>query len=307
MNNQYAYFSQPYTCDMCTSKCISICLILANLLSFALFIPLLTLKNLKNLPKYYLITTILLFLLVTSLLIFSIIIRCWQKRGSIKTTTKEQARRIAIAGYYLSINFIIFSSLNFIAIGIEFYKLNYLCIYGKYEGKIINGKKIICDDKNIYQYYSIVTDEEFATFIICVVCFYFPMIYTIALWESSIKRITFGIDSRIFPPLPFRMLQPIVDGVPDPYSEYYKEIKQQIVNIQGNEQINQRENLPRYNMIQNQQTAQYQQHNVAIAQLGERDNVNDTVNNRVNNPVINNIGNTSGRNIKNNLNYYDKY
>ena len=262
--------------DTCTSNCISLCLIVINSITFVLYILFMAFIKMQNLPLYYIIKKIIIFLLNISLLVLSIILYCWRKSGSIKTAKKEQALTISIAGQFLSVLIWIFWCMNTVAIFIKLKKLQFSCSNNESEIKERN-QRILCNSDN--------TNYSKGFPIIYVLFVYITLAFTFntSLLSASMLRIIYGIDDKYPPFQPYNKKQLRDNEIPFPYTQYYGQTQPQNVYVQGNEQYNQREYLARYNMIPNQQYAQYLQQNIGMfQQTGSDDNVNVVMNPGVN-------------------------
>ena len=117
---------------------------------------------------------ILIFLLSTLLLILNIIIYCWQKNGSIKTTTKGQAQKISSAGNPLTVILFILCIVEDFAFSIDFEKANHPCgvkVYflGMYVRRnLLDKNSIDCNDYiNQNPNIKVITNSDYAISYFC--------------------------------------------------------------------------------------------------------------------------------------------
>ena len=294
-----------------SSKCVDVWLIVLNIISFALsFLSLIIIKW-KNVSTLSLIIMILLFLLTTILLLFSIVIHVFRKNGSIKTIKKEQSVRLASAGFALTIILFIVCIVADIALAIDFDEANYPCgrvndVYTPMyiRRNLIDKNSIDCDSPTYNgQYVEVVTFKEYAISYFCISYTEIAMIFAMLLWRSSKIRIMGEIDGCIQSAQPV-IMQPVYGAQYPPYG-YGDEMQPQYVFVQGNAQYGQGQYAMQPNMYQGgynsnqyQQQAQYQQQNVTPVQQGGSDNFNVMMKPGVNVPVGNSQQYSSGRNLK---------
>ena len=283
-----------------TSRFVDISLIVLNAISLILSILALAIIKWKNVGTFSLIIMILIFLLIASLLTFSIIIHIFRKCGLIKTTTKEISRIISTFGFFLTIILFVFCFVGDITHLIDFTKTNHPCadvyINGVQVGRNLVDKNSI-DCSNYYgedSYVEIVTVGEYLISYFCFTYTEIAMIFAFFLWRSSKFRIINEIDGPIPDSQSFVMQQPVI-GAQLPKSD--EQIKPQYVSVKGNEQ---KPNMKEggYNNIQNQQQGQNQHKKVKKIHQIKNNKFNVRTKPESNSNLIGNIQDSTNRKMK---------
>ena len=245
---------------------------------------------------------IILFLVVTSLLLLSIIIHCWRKNDSIKTTKKVQAQKISSAGFALTIILFFICVIGDILIGNDFNKANHPCgdyyINGAYIYRnLLDKNSIDCRYYGINSYVEVVTLGEYAISYFCFSYTEIAMIFAMFLWRSSKIRIINEIDGPIPAPQPVIVQQPVVYGAQ--YPPYDGQMQQQYFLIKEMNSMVKGQYVIQPNMYEGGYCSnQYQQQNATPVQQGGNDNFNVMMKPGINVPFGNSQENLSSRNMK---------
>ena len=279
-----------------SSKCVDIALIVLNSISFILSLASLAIIKLDNLRGFSKVMIILLFLLTLSLLILSIIIRCWRSTGTIKTSAKSHGIKIANAGFALTIILFILCFVTDVTLALDFTKANYPC--DNYNSSDDNGmvwyrnlatkESINCQVYGKDYYTGAVGIGQYLIAYFFISYTELAMLFCMFLWRNSKIRIEEDIDGPIIVQAqPVVMQQPVIIG--GQYPQYDGQMQPQYIIVQGSGQYPQgayvmQPNMYGGNSSQFQQQGQIQQQNVQPVQQRGNDNFNVAMKPGVNDP-----------------------
>ena len=185
-----------------TSSCIDIVLMIISGLSFFFSFLVLVIIKWKNLDSTSLGIMLVIFFLITSLFVITILIFCWRKKGTIKSTTKELAKKLSTAGIIISLVTFIFCILANIVFSEDFSQANHPCrskitYIEKNLRNLFDKNSIDCSKYNSGVVYKIVTTGHYFISYFCLTYTEIAMIVAIFLWRSSNIRIIEGIEGVI--------------------------------------------------------------------------------------------------------------
>lgn len=194
------------------SKTLEINLIVYNAIAVLLIFLSLIIIKWKELSSANLVFFILMFLMCISCFIFSICLRLWRSKGSIKTTKKNTGYRLAISGFTLTIINFVVCLIELIVMSIGFNRANYPCDNGEYDNRYPNyvnrriSTEVDCSKEYPNYYTGVITTGQYLIAYFTFSFLELSLILDMIIWTILKNRIRLELDGptpiRVAPPAP---------------------------------------------------------------------------------------------------------